>query len=114
MMIGRIVRRAAAVSLGALLSALACAAVAAGAVDGADVTRVAPSAPVLIGLALLTGLALAAVIRRLSWTPPSARAQRVSRWLRLAPELADVEVALALTAGLFAALAVTGGLASPA
>ena len=105
----RALRRAAAVSLGAVAGAAACAAVAAGAVDGASLHA---SPPQLLPVAFVAGLVLlviAAVARRLSFEPPSARAQQVSFWLSAAEDLADVEVSFALAAAAHAGIAVTGG-----
>jgi diguanylate cyclase (GGDEF)-like protein len=48
------------------------------------------------------------------FAPPSARAQRVSFWLAAASDLADLELALTLVAGIHVVIAVTGGLDSPA
>src|ERR1044071_2433801 len=45
---------------------------------------------------------------------PSARAQRVSFWLAAASDFADLELALTLVAGIHVVIAVTGGLGSPA
>ena len=59
-------------------------------------------------------LVVTAVIRRVQFAPPSARAQRVSVWLAAATDLADLELALSLVAGMHVVIAVTGGLRSPA
>src|SRR5262249_44102269 len=112
--VGRAMSRASRVAGGAVLAALACAVVAAGGVDGAVVVGPAapPGKPALgatIAVAYVTAMVIAAVARRLAFEPPSARAQRVSFWLRHAPDLIDVEVSLALTAAIYAALIVTGG-----
>ncbi len=103
-------RRALHVSGGAVAAAAACAVVAAGRVDASAGTG-SPLAIVL--LAGITLLVVATVTRRVRFAQPSARAQRVSFWLAVAPALADVEVALALAAGCYATLAVTGGIGSP-
>jgi diguanylate cyclase (GGDEF)-like protein len=47
------------------------------------------------------------------FSPPSARAQRVSWLARWSPALADVELGLALCAGGYGLTAMTGGLGSP-
>jgi len=107
-------RRAAKVSLGAIAGAIACAVVAVGGADGAAVLAAAPSLPmtmVAVGVTILVALA---VIRRLQFVMPSARAQRASIWLGAATDLADIELALSLVAGAHVLIAVTGGLDSPA
>ncbi|HEU0035161.1 MAG TPA: sensor domain-containing diguanylate cyclase [Kofleriaceae bacterium] len=110
----RTLRRAAKVSIGALAGAIACAVVAVGGVDGAALLAARPSLPmtmVAVGIAVLVATA---IIRRVQFTPPSARAQRVSMWLAAASDLADIELALTLVAGAHVVIAVTGGLLSPA
>jgi two-component system, cell cycle response regulator len=107
-------RRAAKVSIGALAGGVACAAVAAGGVDGAAVLAREPSLPMTMVVVGVTALVVMAVIRRVQFTPPSARAQRVSLWLAAASDLADLELALTLVAGIHVVIAVTGGLGSPA
>jgi diguanylate cyclase (GGDEF)-like protein len=114
MALPRVVRRAAKVSIGAIAGGLACAVVAAGGADGAAVLASHPSLPmtmIVVGIAALVAIA---VIRRVQFTPPSARAQRVSLWLAAASDLADLELTLTLVAGIHVVIAVTGGLASPA
>ena len=110
----RTVRRAAKVSVGAVAGGLACAVVAAGGADGARVLAAHPSLPMTMLVVALTGLVAIAVIRRVQFTPPSARAQRVSLWLAAASDLADLDLALTLVAGIHVVIAVTGGLGSPA
>ena len=110
----RTVRRAAKVSIGALAGGFACAVVAAGGVDGAAVLATRPSLPMTMTVAGIAALVVIAVIRRVQFTPPSARAQRVSLWLAAASDLADLELALTLVAGIHVVIAVTGGLGSPA
>jgi diguanylate cyclase (GGDEF)-like protein len=114
--IARSLRRAGKASFGALAGALACALIAAGAADGARgaVTGESPSriGPAL-GVAAVAILVAVTVLRRLRFEAPSARAQRISFWLAIAPDLADVEVSLALVAGCYTAIAVTGGVDSP-
>jgi diguanylate cyclase (GGDEF)-like protein len=105
----RALRRAFAVSLGALAGAGACALVASGTLDGASLLA---SPPALVPTAALAGLLLLVLVtlsRRLGFEAPSARAQRASRWLAAADDLADVEVSLALIAAAHAVVAVTGG-----
>jgi two-component system cell cycle response regulator len=114
--VGRVIRRAGAVASGALVAALACAMVAAGVLDGGSVgagARGAPSLAVTVVAVAILAVAAMAVMRRLGWTAPSARAQRVSFWLRISDDIVDVEVALALLAAMFSVLALTGGQASP-
>ena len=123
----RAARRAAKVSIGALAAMLACIVVAVGGVDGAALgfpgTSAEPGAlqigpriglPQATVVAAVLALVVIAVIRRLQFAPPSARAQRVSVWLAAAGDLADLELALALVAGTHVVIAVTGGLRSPA
>jgi two-component system, cell cycle response regulator len=110
----RAARRAAKVSIGAVAGGLACAMVAAGGVDGAAVLARRPDLVMTMAVVAVTGLVVIAVIRRVQFAPPSARAQRVSLWLAAASDLADLELALTLTAGIHVVIAVTGGLESPA
>jgi two-component system cell cycle response regulator len=95
--IRRTLRRALKVSIGAIAGVIACAVVAIGGVDGAAVLAREPS-----------------VVRRVQFSAPSARAQRASFWLAAAIDLADLELALTLVAGIHVVIAVTGGLDSPA
>ena len=126
-------RRASKVSCGAVVAGLACVVVSIGGVDGAasaaDSAKCAPF-PQTCGIGSLFGtrtglleamvatavlaLAAIAVIRRFQFTPPSARAQRVSMWLAAAEDLADLELALALVAGTHVIIAITGGQMSQA
>ncbi|MGE5187386.1 MAG: diguanylate cyclase [Acidobacteriota bacterium] len=110
----RAMRRAAKVSIGAAAAAFACVVVAVGGVDGADLLGDTMPLPQAIVAAATLVLVVVAVIRRIQFAPPSARAQRVSMWLAAASDLADLELVLALVAGLHVAIAVTGGLQSPA
>jgi two-component system, cell cycle response regulator len=110
----RAVRRAAKVSIGAVAGGVACAAVAAGAADGAAVLAKRPSLAMTMVVVAVTALAVSAVIRRVQFVAPSARAQRVSFWLAAASDLADLELALTLVAAIHVVIAVTGGLDSPA
>jgi diguanylate cyclase (GGDEF)-like protein len=114
MSLRRTARRAAKVSVGAVAGALACFAVAIGAVDGAALLGPHVQLPQAMAAAAVLALVVTAVIRRVQFTPPTARAQRVSMWLAAATDLADLELALALVAGLHVVIAVTGGLRSPA
>ena len=109
----RTLRRAAKVSLGALAGAVACAVIAVGGVDGAALLASKPSLPMTMVVVGIATLVLAAMIRRVQFQPPSARAQRISVWLAAATDLADLELSLALVAGAHALIAVTGGLDSP-
>jgi len=110
----RSARRAAKVSVGVVAGALACVIVATGGVDGAAVFGDRVQLPQAIAAAAVLALVVTAVIRRVQFSPPSARAQRVSLWLAAASDLADLELALSLVAGLHVVIAVTGGLRSPA
>jgi two-component system cell cycle response regulator len=110
----RTVRRALKVSVGALAGGLACAVVAAGGADGAGVLARRPSLPMTMIVVGITALVVIAVIRRVQFAPPTARAQRVSLWLAAASDLADLELSLTVVAGIHVVIAVTGGLGSPA
>ena len=112
--LSRAMRRAAKVSVGAVAGGVACAAVAAGGVDGARVLAAHPNAAMTMLVVAVLALVAIAVIRRVQFTPPSARAQRVSFWLAAASDLADLDLALTLVAGIHVVIAVTGGLGSPA
>ncbi|MBK9030660.1 MAG: sensor domain-containing diguanylate cyclase [Myxococcales bacterium] len=108
----RTLKRATMVSWGPALGALACAAVAL-VLGPLDVHEQTPGPRDTLVLAGVIVLLAAAITRRLQFQPPSARAQRVSWWLSAAPTLVDVELALAISAGVGAIIAVTGGVASP-
>jgi diguanylate cyclase (GGDEF)-like protein len=110
----RSARRAAKVSVGVFAGALACVVVATGGVDGAAIFGDRVQLPQAMAAAAVFALVVTAVIRRVQFSPPSARAQRVSLWLAAATDLADLELALSLVAGLHVVIAVTGGLRSPA
>lgn len=110
----RAIRRAGKVSVGALAGALACAAVAVGGVDGASLLAAEMPLAQTVAVTSIAALVAIAVIRRIQFSPPSARAQRVSMWLAAANDLADLELCLALVAGIHVVIAVTGGLESPA
>ncbi len=110
----RAMRRAGKVSIGAVAAALACVVVAIGGVDGASVLGATMPLPQAMLATSITALVVIAVIRRAQFAEPSARAQRVSLWLAAAQDLADLELCLALVAGLHVVIAVTGGLSSPA
>ena len=107
-------RRAAKVSVGAVAGALACITVAIGGVDGAALLGPRVQLPQAMAAAAVLALVVTAVIRRVQFAPPSARAQRVSVWLHAATDLADLELALSLVAGMHVVIAVTGALRSPA
>ncbi|MBA3464135.1 MAG: diguanylate cyclase [Deltaproteobacteria bacterium] len=110
----RAIRRAIKVSVGAAAGAIACAVVGVGGADGAAVLASKPSLPMTMVVVAIAALVITAVVRRVQFTPPSARAQRVSFWLAAATDLADLELALTLIAGGHAIIAITGGLSSPA
>ncbi|TMQ17881.1 MAG: GAF domain-containing protein, partial [Deltaproteobacteria bacterium] len=110
----RAARRALKVSIGAIAGGVACAVVAAGGVDGAAVLAERPSLSRTMVAAAIAALVAIAVIRRVQFAAPSARAQRVSFWLAAASDLADLELALTLVAGIHVVIAMTGGLGSPA
>ncbi len=112
--IQRALRRAAKVSLGAVAGAVACAVVAVGGVDGAALLSPHPDLGMTIVATAIVVLVATAIIRRLQFVAPSARAQRVSLWLAAADDLADVELSLTLVAACHLIIAVTGGLDSPA
>jgi diguanylate cyclase (GGDEF)-like protein len=110
----RALRRAAKVSVGAVAGAIACAVVGVGGADGAAVLAETPSLPMTMVVVAVAALMATAVIRRVQFAPPSARAQQASFWLAAATDLADLELALTLVAGAHVVIAVTGGLDSPA
>ena len=85
-------RRAAKVSLGAVAGVIACGVVAVGGVDGAALLAKHPSLAMSIIAVAISVLTISAIIRRLQFVAPSARAQRVSMWLSAADDLADLEV----------------------
>ena len=107
-------RRAAKVSLGAVAGAIACAVVAVGGVDGAALLAKRPSLGMTIVSAAIAVLVITAIIRRVQFVAPTARAQRVSLWLAAADDLADLELSFSLVAACHLIIAVTGGLDSPA
>ena len=111
---GRTLRRAGKVSVGAVAGAIACLTVAVGGVDGAALLAERPSLPQTMIVVAIAAIVATAIIRRVQFAPPSHRAQRVSFWLAAATDLADLELALALVAGIHAVIAVTGGQVSPA
>ena len=102
----RALRRAARVGAGPLSAALACAAVAGGGASDPD-PRIAAAV-----IAAVTAVLFVAMVRRVRFEAPSARAMRVSPWVAAAPTLIDVELCLALIAGAHAVIAATGGLDS--
>ncbi len=110
----RAMRRAGKVSVGAVAATLACVVVAIGGVDGASVLAATMPLPQAMIATAITALVVISVIRRAQFAEPTARAQRVSMWLAAAQDLADLELALSLVAGIHVVIAVTGGLTSPA
>ena len=108
----RTLKRAALVTWGPALGVAACAAVAL-VLGPMDLHAHTPSPRATLIFAGVIVVLAAAITRRLRFQPPSARAQRVSWWLAAAPTLVDVELALAISAGVGAILAVTGGVSSP-
>ncbi len=114
MLIHRALRRAGKVSVGAAAGAIACAVVGVGGADGAALLAAPPSLPMTMVVVAVAALMCSAVIRRMQFSAPSARAQRASFWLAAATDLADLEIALTLVAGAHVLIAVTGGLDSPA
>ncbi|HSD88944.1 MAG TPA: GAF domain-containing protein, partial [Kofleriaceae bacterium] len=110
----RAMRRAGKVSIGAVGAVVSCVVVAIGGVDGASLLAPHMPLPQAMIATAIAALVVIAVIRRAQFSEPSARAQRVSMWLAAAQDLADLELALALVAGLHVVIAVTGGLSSPA
>lgn len=114
MLIHRALRRAGKVSIGAAAGAVACAVVGVGGADGAALLAATPSLPMTMVVVAVAALMCSAVIRRMQFSAPSARAQRASFWLAAATDLADLELALTLVAGAHVVIAVTGGLDSPA
>jgi diguanylate cyclase (GGDEF)-like protein len=102
-------RRAGRVGGGALVSALACAVVAAG---GTSIGGPRSYAATCITGAVAV-IVFTALVRRVRFRTPSARVQRVSPWMAAAPALTDIELMLALVAGCAAVIAATGGLRSP-
>lgn len=109
----RQVKRALRVTAGTWAGGLACLAVAMGGVDGASAlgTKHPSAVSILLFASIVVVLAMN-ISRRIKYEAPSARSQRVSRWMSVATTFADLEVALALVAASFALLAVTGGLQS--
>jgi two-component system cell cycle response regulator len=107
----RTIKRALHVGGGTLVAALACAVIAAGALDASAFTspRVAP----MLLLASVGVLTITSIARRLRFVAPSARSQRISFWLGAAAALVDMEIAFALVAAAGAVIAITGGMGSP-
>src|SRR5690606_10217043 len=95
-------------------SAVACVAVAVGGVDGASLFAPHMPLPQTMIVTSIAALVAIAVIRRVQFSPPPARAQRVSMWLAAATDLADLELCLALVAATHVVIAVPGGLESHA
>ncbi len=107
----RELKRALHICGGTLVAGGACVVVGLGGVDGA---RLSPpsfaSISVLAGMIALVGVLVA---RRVRFTEPPVRHQQVSFWISIAGPLTDVETALALVAGSYTLLSVSGGLDSP-
>ena len=114
MRVPRAMRRALKVSVGTVAGAVACAVVGVGGADGATIFGAKPSLPMTMVVVAIGALVLMSIIRRMQFSAPSSRAQRVSFWLAAAADLADLELALTLVAGAHVVIAVTGGLGSPA
>ena len=114
MNLGRTLRRAGKVSVGAVAGGAACLTVAVGGVDGAALLAQHPNLPQTMIVVAIAAIVAISIIRRVQFTPPTSRAQLVSFWLAAATDLADLELALSLVAGLHAVIAVTGGQVSPA
>jgi diguanylate cyclase (GGDEF)-like protein len=108
-----LVRRFARATGGVASASAACAAVGAGLLPDLLHAHTPPTAADVALLTLLTAIVGGAIVSRLRFTAPSARAQRVSRLLAWSPALIDVEVGLALVAGGYALVALTGGASSP-
>lgn len=105
----RSLRLAGKVSLGALGGAVGCVAVAIGGADDASIFDARTALPQTMLVTATLALAAMAVIRRMQFEAPSARAQRTSIWLAAAEDLADLELALALVVGSHVLIAVSGG-----
>lgn len=103
-------RRALHVSGGAITAGLACAVIAGGGLGASALA--APALGSILLLGSVTILLVTAVSRRLRFEAPSARSQRVSFWLSVAPAMADIEMAFALVGAAYAVIAVSGGLSS--
>ncbi len=113
-MIAKPLRRALRVTAGFWAGALACLAVALGVVDKDSVmAQTRPSPLAVLFFASVLVVLIGAIARRIRFEEPSARTQRVSTWMRMAPVFADLEVALAMAAATYSVLVVTGGLSSP-
>jgi two-component system, cell cycle response regulator len=94
----RTLRRAVRVGGGAVVAAAACGSIAAGVLDHASI---APAAVTVVFVASVLALTVYSVSARVTFTEPSPRAQRVSRLLRAAPVLADLQLGLAFVAGAY-------------
>jgi two-component system, cell cycle response regulator len=107
----RTIKRALHVGGGTLVAALACAVIAAGALDASAFTS--PRVASMLLLASVGVLTITSIARRLRFVPPSARSQRISFWLGASAALVDMEIAFALVAAAGAVIAITGGMGSP-
>nr|MBA2539485.1 hypothetical protein [Deltaproteobacteria bacterium] len=103
----RALRRAIKVSIGAAAGVIACAVVAVGGVDGAALLSKHPNLGMSVVAVAIAVLTVTAIIRRIQFVAPSARAQRVSMWIAAADDLADLELVLSLTAACHLIIAVT-------
>lgn len=107
----REIKRALHICGGTLAGAMACIVVGWGGLDGA---RLSPPSYVSITLlAAIIALVGVLVARRVRFTEPPVRHQNVSFWIGIAGTLTDVETALALVAGAYTFLTISGGLDSP-
>jgi diguanylate cyclase (GGDEF)-like protein len=96
---------------GTACAVLACGVIGAGLIP--DLGRGRADVLGVTALVLVAVVLLQAIAARVRFVNPSARAQRASRLARLAPTFADLEIGLALLAGVYAVVALTGGIASP-
>ncbi|MEZ4360804.1 MAG: diguanylate cyclase [Kofleriaceae bacterium] len=102
----RTLQRALRVVSGSVAAAALCVLVAGGIADDPS------SLEASIALAGLAAAVAVGVARRLRYVQPTARAQRASFWIAAATDLADVELALLLSASGYALIAATGANAS--
>lgn len=108
------VRRAVRVTGGFWAGLLACTALAVGVLDAQSVlSGNRPSPIAVLFFASVLVVLVGAIARRVRFKKPSARSQRVSRWMAMAATFADLELALALIAAVYTSLLATGGLQSP-
>ncbi len=113
-MIAKPLRRALRVTGGFWAGLLACIALAVGVIDANSVlTGRRPSPLAVLFFASVLVVLVGAIARRLRFQAPSARAQRVSRWMAMSETFADLELALALIAAVYTSILATGGFESP-